>query len=127
MTEENRSSLNLVELVPAPTKTYSVHYPKDGLVFAYWFVKEGAGRWEKWSESLKDVAPISKDAVFNEIIVQTVDTVRTRRLMELLVTHQKSALFVGPTGTGKSTYIVVRFPYAPENAVSICLSYRIIF
>ncbi|ELU17469.1 hypothetical protein CAPTEDRAFT_228350 [Capitella teleta] len=106
MTEETRSEINLVELVEAPRKAYYTPVPKDDLIYSYWFVKEGMGRWEKWSESLRDSPQIPKDALFNEIIVQTVDTVRTRRLMELLITHQKAALFVGPTGTGKSTYIV---------------------
>jgi len=108
MSEETRSNLGLVNTTEPPLRPYPLPFPAEGLVYHYQLIKEGTGKWVKWAESLKDAEPISRDAQFNEIIVPTVDTVRYAHLMELLVTHQKACLFVGPTGTGKSVYIIVR-------------------
>lgn len=64
-------------------------------------------RWKLWKEDILLAPPIPIDASFNEIIVPTVETVCYNYLMKLLVNSAKHSLFVGPTGTGKSSYIMV--------------------
>ena len=128
--EEEKKRLNLLDTVPMPAKKYEILLPDSGNVFSFKFItekeeptdeeKEAAAKetakpdveiqagnkyWEPWSVALLTSPPISKDAMFNEIIVETVDTIRYTHLMQILVTHQKSILFVGPTGTGKSAYV----------------------
>uniref|UniRef100_A0A8C5C544 Dynein axonemal heavy chain 12 n=1 Tax=Gadus morhua TaxID=8049 RepID=A0A8C5C544_GADMO len=95
----------------------TVPLPSEGTLYQYRFVKEvggilcpcrskGPGRWELWTDELKATPAICKDIQFNEIIVPTENTVRYTALMEMLVTHQKPTIFVGPTGTGKSDFLL---------------------
>lgn len=109
MTEDTRIKLSLPELVDPPMKPYLNPFPPKGRVYDYRFLKEGSGRWVQWSEEIKDAPPIPKEALFNEIIIPTIDTVRYTALLDMLLKHRKPVLFVGPTGTGKSVYIIVSF------------------
>ena len=90
----------------APLKPYNLRLPEGETMFKYRFSRERGGQWIRWKDDLMTVPPIPKDARYNEIIVPTVATVRYTYLMKMLITHQKSLLFVGPTGTGKSAYTV---------------------
>ncbi|XP_043929631.1 dynein axonemal heavy chain 7 [Protopterus annectens] len=106
LSEETRTKFNILDHVEPPEKPFTVKIPKEGTVYEYRFVKEGQGRWEQWTDALLSAPPVSKDMAFNEIIIPTMDTVRYTALMQLLILHQKPCIFVGPTGTGKSVYII---------------------
>uniref|UniRef100_H2Y7K9 AAA+ ATPase domain-containing protein n=1 Tax=Ciona savignyi TaxID=51511 RepID=H2Y7K9_CIOSA len=97
LSEETKNEFHIIDPVLPPSKSFSAPIPRTADVFSW--------KWEKWTESIKDAAPLAKDEMFNEITIPTQDTVRYTYLINLLVTHQVPVLLVGPTGTGKSVYI----------------------
>lgn len=104
--EEVRKRFNIPREIGDPKKPYVVTLPPIGSVYDYKFIKEGKGKWKPWLDDLQDVPPIPRDIPVNQIIVSTVETVRYFHLFRYLICHHKPVLLVGPTGTGKSVYIM---------------------
>ncbi|XP_032678001.1 dynein heavy chain 7, axonemal-like [Odontomachus brunneus] len=104
--EAVRRRFDIPSEIRDPKQPYLIPLPLAGSVFDYKFIKEGKGKWKPWLDDLKDVPPIPTDIPVNQIIVPTVETVRYFHLFHYLVTHNKPVLLVGPTGTGKSVYIM---------------------
>ncbi|OXU28216.1 hypothetical protein TSAR_011727, partial [Trichomalopsis sarcophagae] len=100
-----KESFGLPDEITSPRKPYVTLIPSEGLVHDYKFINEAKGKWVLWSEDLLNDPPIPRDIPVNQIIVPTVETVRYFHLFKMLVAHQKPILLVGPTGTGKSSYI----------------------
>lgn len=100
-----------VDLCPSPNQPYSNAIPKQGSVYDYRYVlkeKGGRGQWKLWTDYVEEEPPIPQNVPFNEIIVPTVDTIRNHVLMGMLLDYGKPMMFVGKTGTGKSSYTMVR-------------------
>lgn len=100
--EEERLSLGLLDTVEPPSKEYAILLPEQEICFNYKFLTDkeiddgtsaggadgassdepikldenGNKYWEPWSLQLAASPPIPRDVMFNEIIVETVDTIR---------------------------------------------------
>eukprot|EP00727_Mastigamoeba_balamuthi_P012891 m51a1_g8224 putative dynein heavy chain axonemal (4742) ;mRNA; r:111319-133683 len=77
--------------------------PPDDLVYDYRY-DLGEKKWVHWMRDVSTAISV-KESDFSQLIVPTVDTVRSAALMEILLRRSKQILFVGPTGTGKSVVV----------------------
>lgn len=85
-------------------KPFIFTIPKNGSVFDYRYLKEGKGKWRLWSDEIASAPPLPRDIPVNQIIITTIETIRITAILNLLLTHGKPLMLVGPTGTGKSVY-----------------------
>ena len=79
--------------------------PPEGLVYDYLYEFKGRGKWTPWLELIKDKTVDPNIKRLSDIIVPTMDTVRYSYLMDVMITHGRAVMFVGPTGTGKTVYV----------------------
>jgi hypothetical protein len=89
---------------------------QEGSVYDFTFDMASCG-WQHWRASA-GTAAISEDAVFNDIIVQTVDTLRYSSLLRLLVQSGKHVLLAGPTGGSHACTCTLHCDLARYSAIS---------
>ncbi|KAK3571583.1 hypothetical protein QTP86_014552, partial [Hemibagrus guttatus] len=78
-------------------------FPERGLVYDYYFHKQGSGQWNTWTDSIsKEESTIPPGANVSDLIIPTIETARQFFFLRTYLSHQVPLLFVGPTGTGKS-------------------------
>ncbi|XP_063529439.1 dynein axonemal heavy chain 7-like [Cydia strobilella] len=104
--EKILEALKCPKVIHKPEKQYILIIPAGGTVYEFRYIKEGKGKWKPWQDDVISAPPISKDTPPNQILVTTLDSVTYLALFKLLVTHHKAVMMVGPTGTGKSSYII---------------------
>jgi dynein heavy chain len=98
--------------------------PKNDSVYdsAYSCVK---GKWVLWLDTIVETK-IPATASFSSIVVPTTTTAQLEFLLDLLLTHGKATLVVGPTGTGKSVFInavlSTVLPQETYNTISVNFS-----
>eukprot|EP00931_Biecheleriopsis_adriatica_P059470 TRINITY_DN3558_c0_g1_i1.p1 TRINITY_DN3558_c0_g1~~TRINITY_DN3558_c0_g1_i1.p1 ORF type:complete len:4293 (+),score=1112.20 TRINITY_DN3558_c0_g1_i1:173-13051(+) len=86
-----------------PPKKLQPNLPERGSVFDYVVDLKQPG-WATWNETVEPQT-IPNNAQVQSIIVQTVDNVRYRYILDHCLNNQIKLLFCGPTGTGKTVYM----------------------
>ncbi|XP_067674368.1 uncharacterized protein [Haliotis asinina] len=101
-------------------KTLSTALPDDDrdiCVFDY-YVDE-SGEWDPWHSRVPESAYADNQDMLGEMFVDTVDTMRTRILMEFAAASGQNVLLVGPHGSGKTT-LINSFIDVQDSQLSIC-------
>lgn len=76
-------------------------FPESGSVYDYYYDPKKLS-WQPWSECIGEYIPVA-DQTASSIIVPTVDIVRIRAVIELSIDGNRPVMFVGVSGTGKTT------------------------
>lgn len=79
--------------------------PSDGTVYDWLFQANTGGSWIDWKDTIAK-EKIPDGSQFSQIIVSTVDTQQFNYNLKLQMLHLNPVLVCGPTGTGKSAYIL---------------------
>jgi len=115
--EHVRSSL-LRENIDNP----DLKIPEEGLVYDYIYDAEN-DQWNNW-EKLLSYPSIEARALFTDIMIPTIDSVRYTYIVKLLLLNNKHVITSGPTGTGKTVNMIdILSKGLPEKFVNLILNF----
>eukprot|EP00746_Dinoflagellata_sp_MGD_P128313 gnl/MRDRNA2_/MRDRNA2_62704_c0_seq1.p1 gnl/MRDRNA2_/MRDRNA2_62704_c0~~gnl/MRDRNA2_/MRDRNA2_62704_c0_seq1.p1 ORF type:complete len:2643 (+),score=576.00 gnl/MRDRNA2_/MRDRNA2_62704_c0_seq1:1172-7930(+) len=103
-------------------KKLNPQFPERGSVFD-WVFDQSKATWCGWMDTVEPQT-IGAGSKVESIIVQTMDNVRYRYVLDHCVKHRMMLLFCGPTGTGKTAYMMQALYALPkENFMSIIMGF----
>ena len=92
----------------------SIEFPEERSVYDYNFNAD-TKEWQYWKDTIPEYQ-VDIKLSYNEIVVPTVDSIRMKFLMKLLLVNSKHVLTPVPTGTGKTVNIQELLTYElPEE------------
>ena len=97
-------------------------YPSQDTVFEY-FVDPKKKAWVPWEEKLGQTYRPAPDTPFFKMVVPTVDTLRTRAVLETLVGSGRHALLTGNVGVGKTLVIEGMLEALPSGKSSMVINF----
>ena len=81
-----------------------IQFPDRGTIYDHIFFPE-ENKWHSWNDLIDKEEKIPSSLSPQEVIITTTDKVKYSWLLETFIKNNIPALYVGPTGTGKSVYI----------------------
>ncbi|EDV21418.1 uncharacterized protein TRIADDRAFT_60039 [Trichoplax adhaerens] len=93
----------------------NIQYPNRGSIYEYVYLKSDVGgMWKKWEHTRENI-PIPATANIHEIIVPTMETIRQEFFLNEFIKKEKSLMFIGPTGTGKTAVVINHLINLPKE------------
>lgn len=96
--------------------------PEEGLVYDFIYDAEN-DQWNSW-EKLLSYPSIDARALFTDIMIPTIDSVRYTYIIKLLMLNGKHVATSGPTGTGKTVNMMeILSRGIPDKYVNLVLNF----
>ncbi|CAD6235446.1 GSCOCG00007903001-RA-CDS, partial [Cotesia congregata] len=89
-------------------------FPDRGTIYEWIYDKRNNGTWISWMD-INPAVPLSADTNVNDIIIPTNEVSIQKFFMTKLLDRSIPVLFVGPTGTGKSSIVLDNLVNLPKE------------
>jgi len=81
-----------------------VRFPETGSCFDYYFEPDNC-EWVHWNNRVPQFVEPQPDELFQNVRVPTMETTRQGYILECMMKQERAVLFVGPSGTAKTTQV----------------------
>ncbi|KAG5895230.1 hypothetical protein JTB14_003447 [Gonioctena quinquepunctata] len=95
--------------------TCLLHEENQIYIFDWIYDKKNNGTWISWSDTVDKIQQIPVNAKASQLIIQTNDSACQRYFLQMCLNNNIPLLFVGPTGTGKSSVVLDHLVNLPKE------------